>query len=80
MNIGESHNNIEGKIGGDSNLSLRGQEFARKLAEYVKELSKAHSNLRVWTSWLTRSIDTGKLIPGVQERCVVSFIIAYKKK
>ena len=79
MNIGESHNNIDGKIGGDSNLSLRGQEFARKLAEYVKDLSKAHPNLRVWTSWLTRSIDTGKLIPGVQERYVIFFNMSYRK-
>ena len=71
MFIGESYNNIDGKIGGDSNLSPRGQQFSLELGEYVKDLSETHPNLRVWTSWMTRAIDTAKLVPVVQERCAI---------
>jgi len=65
---GESYNNITGKIGGDSSLSARGEEFSRQLAEYIEEVVKEHPNLLVWTSWMKRTISTAKYIPLVQER------------
>ena len=67
---GESYNNITGKIGGDSSLTNRGEEFSRQLAEYVDDLVTEHQNLLVWTSWMKRTIDTAKCIPLVQERYI----------
>ena len=65
---GESYNNIHGRIGGDSELSPRGERFAEKLSEYVKKVSKENPNVRIWTSWMKRTIDTAKHIDGIQER------------
>jgi len=63
---GESYNNVIGRLGGDSKLTPRGDEFAKKLGEYVNELK--HPNFKVWTSWLRRTIDTAKFIDFDQER------------
>ncbi len=63
---GESQYNLSGQLGGDSTLTTRGHRFARLLGEYVRHLP--HSKLKVWTSWLTRTIQTASNISGVQER------------
>lgn len=63
---GESYNNVIGRLGGDSKLTPRGEEFAKKLGEYVNQLQ--HPNFKVWTSWLHRTIDTAKYIDFDQER------------
>ncbi|BES96411.1 6-phosphofructo-2-kinase [Nesidiocoris tenuis] len=63
---GESKHNLEGRIGGDSELSERGQIFADALAKYIQEQNI--SGLRVWTSWLKRTIQTVARIPAPQER------------
>jgi len=65
---GESYNNIHGRIGGDSELSPRGEKFADKLAEFVKSISEEGPEVKVWTSWMKRTIDTASKIDGVQER------------
>jgi len=70
---GESYNNIHGRIGGDSELSPRGERFAVKLAELVKQISeeektKRGKDVRIWTSWMKRTIDTAMHIDGIQER------------
>jgi len=66
---GESYNNIHGRIGGDSELSPRGERFAIKLADFVKKrVSSENSDVRIWTSWMKRAIDTAKHIEGTQER------------
>ena len=67
---GESYNNVIGRLGGDSKLTARGDEFAKKLGEYVNQLK--HPNFKVWTSWLHRTIDTAKYIDFDQERWVGS--------
>ena len=54
---GESEFNLVGKIGGDSNLSPRGQAFAKKLPE-VFERHAEGKPLIVWTSTLKRTIQT----------------------
>ena len=64
---GEAYNNIECRLGGDADLTPRGTEFAKKLGEFVNGLSEK-SNLKVWTSWLKRAIDTAQYIDAVQER------------
>ena len=65
---GESYNNIHGRIGGDSELSPRGEKFADKLAEFVKSISEDNPDVKIWTSWMKRTIDTACKIDGVQER------------
>jgi 6-phosphofructo-2-kinase/fructose-2,6-biphosphatase 2 len=63
---GESLNNVVGRLGGDSKLTVRGEEFAKRLGEYVNQLQ--HPNFKVWTSWLQRTIDTAEHIEFDQER------------
>ena len=54
-------------MGGDSDLTPRGLEFARKLGDYFNNLSTT-SDFKVWTSWLSRAIDSAQFIDAVQER------------
>jgi 6-phosphofructo-2-kinase/fructose-2,6-biphosphatase 2 len=37
VQCGESYDNLNGKIGGDSDLSPRGELYARKLPELVRQ-------------------------------------------
>ncbi|XP_058498583.1 6-phosphofructo-2-kinase/fructose-2,6-bisphosphatase 2-like isoform X2 [Solea solea] len=55
---GESHHNQEGLIGGDSELSERGKQFAAALKDFVEEHHL--SDLKVWTSQLRRTIQTAE--------------------
>jgi len=63
---GESQHNIAGKIGGDSNLSPRGKLYAQALAEFINKQNIP--SMRVWTSWLKRTIETAEDILAPQER------------
>ncbi|KAF4520929.1 hypothetical protein B566_EDAN008904 [Ephemera danica] len=63
---GESEQNLEGRIGGDSDLSPRGKQYANALSAYIASQNIPH--LRVWTSWLKRTIQTVSGIPAPQER------------
>jgi broad specificity phosphatase PhoE/predicted kinase len=56
---GESVFNAEGRIGGDSGLSLRGEAFARRLGAWAQERLAA-TDAVVWTSTLRRTIDTAQ--------------------
>ncbi|KAK3304892.1 6-phosphofructo-2-kinase-domain-containing protein [Chaetomium strumarium] len=60
---GESQLNLEGRIGGDSLLSHRGEEYARKLPELVLESVGSDRPLTVWTSTLKRTIATARHLP-----------------
>ncbi|VEU23679.1 DEKNAAC104951 [Brettanomyces naardenensis] len=60
---GESQYNLEGKIGGDADLSERGWKYARKLKDMVNEYIPNNENLQVWTSTLTRTQQTGSFLP-----------------
>uniref|UniRef100_A0A8C4I584 6-phosphofructo-2-kinase/fructose-2,6-bisphosphatase 2 n=1 Tax=Dicentrarchus labrax TaxID=13489 RepID=A0A8C4I584_DICLA len=55
---GESQHNEEGRIGGDSELSKRGRQFAAELKGFVEE--HRLSDLKVWTSQLRRTIQTAE--------------------
>lgn len=58
---GESQNNEQGILGGDSELSSRGQEYARSLAEFMRAKARPpgqSGGLAVWTSSLRRTIST----------------------
>lgn len=54
---GESEFNVIGRIGGDANLSARGQQYAHALAEYINAIA-SHEPLSVWTSELRRTKQT----------------------
>ncbi|KAK3343509.1 6-phosphofructo-2-kinase-domain-containing protein [Lasiosphaeria hispida] len=60
---GESMLNLEGRIGGDADLSPRGKEYARKLPELVLESVGSDRPLTVWTSTLKRTIATARHLP-----------------
>ncbi|KAH3676381.1 hypothetical protein WICMUC_002012 [Wickerhamomyces mucosus] len=72
---GESMYNLEGKIGGDADLSERGWKYAQKLPELVKKVLKSEEHddydddddtdikLTVWTSTLKRTQQTASYLP-----------------
>lgn len=63
---GESDHNLRGLIGGDADLSARGQAYAKALAKYIDQ--QKMDGLRVWTSRLKRAIQTVADVPAPQER------------
>ncbi|XP_062712245.1 6-phosphofructo-2-kinase/fructose-2,6-bisphosphatase isoform X4 [Aedes albopictus] len=63
---GESEHNLKGLIGGDSVLSDRGRRYSQALAKYIQE--QHIEGLRVWTSWLKRTIQTVADVTAPQER------------
>ncbi|KZS14883.1 6-phosphofructo-2-kinase/fructose-2,6-bisphosphatase short form [Daphnia magna] len=63
---GESANNLRGHIGGDSDLSPRGRQYAAELGRFIENQKIPH--LRVWTSWMKRTIQTARNIDAPQER------------
>lgn len=54
---GESEYNVLGRIGGDANLSARGQQYSRALAEYINAIA-SREPFSVWTSELRRTKQT----------------------
>ncbi len=56
---GESLFNVEGRIGGDSLLSARGELFAQNLAHFIAK-ERGHDELVVFTSTLRRTIETAR--------------------
>ncbi|EFP94136.2 fructose-2,6-bisphosphatase [Puccinia graminis f. sp. tritici CRL 75-36-700-3] len=59
---GESQYNVEGKIGGDSQLSERGMEYAKALPKLIAD-AIGGTPLTVWTSTLKRTIQTARDLP-----------------
>ncbi|RMZ82517.1 hypothetical protein DV737_g1972, partial [Chaetothyriales sp. CBS 132003] len=60
---GESEYNLEGKIGGDANLSERGQRYAKLLPELVRRSGlPKDAPLTIWTSTLKRTGQTAKYL------------------
>eukprot|EP00794_Sanderia_malayensis_P006166 gene6166-6877_t len=60
---GESKYNLKGRIGGDASLSERGRLYSEKLAEFIEE--QKIKDLRVWTSQLKRTIQTGNALKAI---------------
>ena len=53
--------NLEGKLGGDADISPRGQAYAKKLPELIRKSGvPADTKLTVWTSTLKRTIQTSQ--------------------
>lgn len=59
---GESVYNVEKKIGGDSHLSSRGLQYAKKLPELIKQ-SAGDADLTTWISTLIRTNKTSEFLP-----------------
>ncbi|KAE8354113.1 hypothetical protein BDV28DRAFT_156480 [Aspergillus coremiiformis] len=58
---GESEYNLSGKIGGDSNISARGQAYARALPGLMKKSGiPPNTKIVIWTSTLKRTIQTAR--------------------
>ncbi|XP_061742069.1 6-phosphofructo-2-kinase/fructose-2,6-bisphosphatase 2-like isoform X1 [Nerophis ophidion] len=55
---GESNHNVDGRIGGDAELSPRGKQFAHALCDFIEKHEL--SDLKVWTSQLRRTIQTAE--------------------
>ncbi|ELT99741.1 hypothetical protein CAPTEDRAFT_161796 [Capitella teleta] len=62
---GESAMNETGRIGGDSELSNKGKQFANGLAQFVEQ--ENIPNLRVWTSLMRRTVETAGGISAPKE-------------
>jgi broad specificity phosphatase PhoE/predicted kinase len=60
---GESRYNVEGRIGGDTQLSPRGERYAAQLGEFIRQ-QQGTDGLIVWTSTLRRAVDTAAHLPG----------------
>ena len=56
---GESQYNVQKLIGGDSSLSPKGDNYALKLYEYIKQTDD-YNNLTIFTSSLKRTKETAK--------------------
>ncbi|CAG8501182.1 9355_t:CDS:2 [Paraglomus occultum] len=59
---GESMFNLMGKVGGDSDLSPRGRQYAQALPKVIAQNLGDHE-LTVWTSTMKRTIQTAELLP-----------------
>ncbi|NXH15805.1 F26L bisphosphatase, partial [Bucco capensis] len=57
---GESMLNLRGRIGGDAGLAPRGKQYAKALADFIQ--SQNIQDLKVWTSHLKRTIETGEAL------------------
>ncbi|KKY20842.1 putative fructose-bisphosphatase [Phaeomoniella chlamydospora] len=58
---GESMYNLEGKLGGDADISTRGQAYAKALPDLIRKSGvPAGTKLTVWTSTLKRTIQTSE--------------------
>uniref|UniRef100_I2CQU3 6-phosphofructo-2-kinase / fructose-2,6-bisphosphatase n=1 Tax=Nannochloropsis gaditana (strain CCMP526) TaxID=1093141 RepID=I2CQU3_NANGC len=66
---GQSEYNAIGRIGGDSGLSLHGQNYAKKLGVFAQEkimtttTTKLPRPARLWTSTMRRTKETAQYIP-----------------
>ncbi|EPE09291.1 fructose- -bisphosphatase [Ophiostoma piceae UAMH 11346] len=60
---GESMYNLDGRIGGDASLSPRGEQYALKLPDLVRQSVGDDRPLTVWTSTLKRTISTARHLP-----------------
>ena len=51
------------RIGGDSNLSLNGQQYSLALPKFFEKEFPEGKELTVWTSTFKRTIQTGQHLP-----------------
>jgi broad specificity phosphatase PhoE len=59
---GESAFNVLGIIGGDADLSPRGEEYAKSLRRFVEQRIPDPGGVTVWTSTLRRTVQTAQFL------------------
>ena len=59
---GESHYNVEQRIGGDPPLTEKGLDYARALKQFLTERDASGKAVVVWTSSLKRTVATAEII------------------
>ena len=59
---GESHYNVEQRIGGDPTLTEKGLDYARALKQFLAERDASGKAVAVWTSSLKRTVTTAEII------------------
>ncbi|KAJ3360876.1 Fructose-2,6-bisphosphatase, partial [Kappamyces sp. JEL0680] len=59
---GESMYNLQGRIGGNADLSPQGRRFSELLPEHISKFVDPDSKLVVWTSTLKRTIQTSQYL------------------
>ena len=59
---GESEFNLSGKIGGDANISARGELYAQALPDLVAKSVGDDRKLTIWTSTLKRTQQTARFL------------------
>lgn len=59
---GQTEFNVSGRIGGNSELSVLGQKYADALKSFYDERISPHGEVEVWTSTLTRTVQTAELL------------------
>jgi broad specificity phosphatase PhoE len=64
---GETDMNDTGRIGGDGNLSERGLQYAKALAQYIEKEQAVKKDLRIWTSLMKRTMQTVALVDVAKE-------------
>lgn len=65
---GESEFNAEGRIGGDSDLTKAGDNYAHVLAEWALSTFSTDRSVTIFTSTLRRTIQTSQYIPSRKVR------------
>ncbi|XP_022781163.1 6-phosphofructo-2-kinase/fructose-2,6-bisphosphatase 1-like [Stylophora pistillata] len=60
---GESEFTVQKRLGGDSDLTAKGEEFSSALAKFIED--EKIKDLKVWTSELKREVDTAQYLKGV---------------
>ncbi|XP_067934345.1 6-phosphofructo-2-kinase/fructose-2,6-bisphosphatase-like isoform X2 [Watersipora subatra] len=60
---GESEYNLQGKIGGDADLTANGKQYGKELAHFINE--EDIKGLTVWTSELRRTKQTAEFLQDV---------------
>lgn len=64
---GQSMYNLDDRLGGDSPLTQNGLKFTEVLREWVsKEISDPDQELCLWSSTMTRAVQTAEVIPCAQ--------------
>lgn len=61
---GESACNVDGRVGGDPNLTAKGERFALRLTEFIHDHVHAGDDVHVWTSTLKRATQTARHLPA----------------
>ncbi len=62
---GESECNLDGRIGGDPELTRRGERFAVRLVEFFDAHASRDDDVQVWTSALRRATQTARHLPAI---------------